>query len=181
MPNLEMILTILVTVIAVAALVQLIILFVLFLAMRKGMKFAGEYATEMKEQVGPVLEHSKVALRTTNEVLRSTKELIARLEPKVETAVNDVAEITRIANAEVKKFQESADEITDRVRRQVARADTMTTEALNGIDRVGHLLNQAVTMPVRRVSGVLAAVKAVFETLRAPTPPRDGQHGRPRS
>jgi len=173
MSNIEMILTILVAVIAGAALVQLIILIALFVAARKGMKLAGQYATEMKEQVGPVLEHSKVVLQSTREVLQTTKDLIARLEPKLETAAANIAEVTRIASEEAKKFEESADEITDRVRRKVARVDAMTNEALNGVERVGHILNQAVTIPVRQVSGIMAAVKAVVETLRAPAPPRD--------
>ncbi len=163
MPNHETILTILVSVIAGGVLVQLIILFVVFLAVRKGMKFAGEYALELKSQVVPVLERSKVLMQTT-------KDLITRLEPKLEAAATDLAEVARVANAESKKIQVVADEITEKVRRQATRVDFMTTETLNAMDRVGHLLNQAVTVPIRQVSGVAAAAKAVFETLRNPTP-----------
>jgi uncharacterized protein YoxC len=163
MPSNEMILTIMVSVLAVGVLIQLIILFVMFLAISKGMKLAAEYASEMKEKVVPVLEHSKVLLRNTNE-------LVTRLEPKLEAAATDLAEAAKIANAEVKKIQESADEITERVRRQVARVDSMATDTLNAAERVGFLLNQAVTIPIRQVSGIMAAGKAIFETLRTPAP-----------
>jgi uncharacterized protein YoxC len=173
MQSTEMILTALVAVIAVAGLIQLIILFIMFLAVRKGMKLAGEYAEEMRDKVVPVLEHSKAFLQTS-------KQLLTKLEPKLESAATDLAELAHTANAEAKKIQESTGDITARVRRQAARVDDLTTEALNGLDRVGDILNQVVTVPVRQVSGVMAAARAIYDTLRAPAPPRDGQRARPR-
>ena len=169
MQNIELILTILVAVVAVAGLIQLIILFALFLAMRKSVKVAGEYATDLRDKMVPVLEHSKALMQTT-------KQLITRLEPKLEAAATDLAELVHTANAETKKLQESADEITERVRRQVARVDGITTEALDGLDRMGQLLNQVLTVPVRQFSGVVAAARAIIDTLRTPAPHRDG-HG----
>jgi response regulator RpfG family c-di-GMP phosphodiesterase len=50
-------------------------------------------------------------------------------------------------SAEAKKLQASADEITDRVRRQAERVDGLTTEALNTVEQVGQVVNQAVSMP----------------------------------
>jgi len=158
MPSTEMILTILVTVIAVAGLFQLIILFVMFLAMRKGMKLAGEYATDIQSQVVPVLEHSKA-------LIKSTRELIVKLEPKLDSTATDLANIAHIASAEAKRMQESADEITDRIRRQAERVDGLTTEALDTVERVGQFVNHAIEVPLRQISGILAAARAIFETL----------------
>lgn len=172
MQNIELILTILVAVIAVAGLVQLIILFVMFLAMKKAITLAAESGTDLRDKVVPVLEHSKAFLQTS-------KQLITKLEPKLEAAATDVAELAHTANTEAKKLQESTDEITERVRRQAARVDGMTTEALNGLDRIGTVLNQVTTVPVRQVSGVMAAARAIIEVLRSPVPPRDGQGARP--
>jgi len=168
MQSTETILAALVTVIAVAALIQLVILFMMFLAVRKGMKLAGEYATDMQEKIIPVLEHSKAFLQTS-------KQLITKLEPKLEAAATDLADLAHTANVESKKIQQSTSEITELVRRQTARVDSLTTEALNGLDRLGQVLNQVVTVPTRQVSGVVAAAKAIYETLRAPAPSRDGQ------
>jgi len=173
MQNIELILTILVAVVAVAGLVQLIILLVLFLAMKKAVALAGEYASDMRDKVVPLIEHSKA-------LIQSSRQLIVKLEPRLEAAATDLAELAHTANAEARKVQESTDEIAERVRRQAARVDGMTTEALNGLDRMGQVLNQVVTVPVRQVSGVMAAARAIIETLRAPAPPRDGQGARPR-
>jgi uncharacterized protein YoxC len=173
MPNTEMILTILVAVIAVAALVQLIILFVLFLAARKSMKLAGEYAEDLRDKVVPMIEHSKALLQTS-------RQLITKLEPRLEAAATDIAELAHTANSESKKMSQSADEIAERVRRQAARVDGMTTEALDRLDRLGHVLDHVVTVPVRQVSGVVAAARAIIESLRSSTSSRDGQRTRPR-
>ncbi|KAA6458195.1 hypothetical protein DYQ86_19940 [Acidobacteria bacterium AB60] len=170
MPNTELILIVLVAVIAGALIVMLIIAAALFFAVKKGMKAAGEYATELREKVVPAIDQSK-------EVLQSTKQLIHNLEPKLVAAATNVVDVTATAKAEIDKLSQSTEEITDRVRRQAARVEGMTTEALNGVDRVGHVLNQVVTVPVRQVSGVMAAAKAVIETLRAPAPPRNGYRG----
>lgn len=174
MQNTETILAVLVAVIAIAGLIQLIVLFVMVLALRKGMKLAGEYAEDIREKIVPLLEHSKAFLQTS-------KQLITKLEPKLESTATDLAELARTANKEAKKVSESTDDITERLRRQVERVDVLTTEALNGLDRVGQILNQVVTVPARQVSGVVAAAKAIYETLRAPSPPRDGQRARHRN
>ncbi len=74
--------------------------------------------------------------------------------------------------AQANRLQESVDEVADRARQQVNRVDSMTTSMLNGVDRFGRFLNEAVQTPVRQVNGVVAAAKAVVESLRAPAPPR---------
>ena len=161
-----MTLTILVAVIAVAGLIQLFVFIAIFVAIKKGMTEAGEYAKDFRSDIVPVLEHSK-------KLISVTRELITRLEPKLEAAAADVADLAHIASVEARKMQESADEIAERVRRQAARVDGMATEALDTVDRVGNFVNQAVSVPLRQVSGVVAAGRAIYDTLRTP-------RGRPR-
>ena len=165
MQNTETILIALVVAIGVLVLVQVVVMFAMFLAVRKGMQAASEHADEMKAKVNPVLDQSK-------ELLETARRLITRIEPKLETAASDLADITRTVSDEAKKMQASADEITERVRRQAARMDGMTTNALDNVDRAGRLLSTAVTTPLRQVSGVMAAAKAILDVLRTPTAPR---------
>lgn len=165
MQSTEMILIILAAAVGALVLIQAIAMFAMFLMMRKGMRAASEYAEDMKSKVNPLLSESK-------EMLETTRRMITRLEPKLEAAASDLAEMTRTANDEMKKIQASADEITERVRRQAVRVDGLTTTALDGMDRASRLLNSAVTVPVRQVSGVMAAAKAIIDVLRGPGPAR---------
>lgn len=165
MQNIDTILIALVVVIGVLVLVQVVVLFAMYQVMRKGMQAASAHADEMMGKVSPVLDQSR-------EVLETTRHLIARMEPKLEAAATDLAEMTRAANDETKKMQVTAAELTERIRRQAERVDGMTTLALDNVDRAGRLLTSAIAGPVRQVSGVMAAAKAIMEALRAPTASR---------
>lgn len=169
MQNTDTILIVMVAVTGALVLLQFIVLLVIFFAMRRALHRASEYAGEFRSSVAPVLEHSA-------EVLQVTKQLISRLEPKLDAAASDLAELAHGVRGQMVKIEASADEITERVRRQVARIDGMTTSTLNGVDRAGRFLNDAVSVPVRQVSGIMAAAKAIVETLRSPGPVNRGSH-----
>lgn len=158
MPSTELILIILVAVIAVAGLFLLAVMFAMFMAVKRGIKVASDYASDLQSQVVPALENSTA-------LIKSMRDLIVKLEPKLESAATDFAEITHVASAEAKKLQVSTDEITGRIRRQAARVDGLATEALNTVEQVGQVVNQTVSTPLRKVAGVVAAAKAVIETL----------------
>lgn len=163
MQSTETILTILVAVIAAFGFVQMLILAGMFLAMRKALKASGEYANELKTKVNPIIQE-------TTEVLATTKGVIRRLEPKLEAAAGDLADMTKTASTEVRRISAHVEDLADRAKRQAERVDGMTTNALNGVDKVGHFLNEAVNMPARQMSGVVAAARAVMQTLRRPAP-----------
>jgi uncharacterized protein YoxC len=172
--NTDTILIAMVAVTGVSVLLQFIVLLAIFLGLRKGMKEAKEQADEVRAAVMPVLHSSK-------DLIQTTRDLIAKLEPKLDYAATDLAMMARTAREQSDRIQASVDEINRRVRNQAARVDGMTTSVLNGLDRAGHIVNEAVNVPVRQVSGILAAVRAVVDTLRGPVPPRRRVHETPAS
>lgn len=169
MQSTETIVTILVAVIAVVGVVQLVIFFAMLFALRKAAKAAEEHAVELKVKILPLLDQ-------TRELAETAKNLLTRVEPRIEAVAIDIAEITRTATLETKKISESVDEMRERMRRQAERVDGMTTSALNGVDRFGQFMNYAASVPMRQVSGIVAAARAVVETLRKPAPPQHGAH-----
>jgi hypothetical protein len=75
----------------------------------------------------------------------------------------------------------SVAEILDRVRKQTTRLDEMVSGLLDSVDRAGDYVAGVVNGPVRQISGVLAAVKAIVESLRGPIPePREARASRDR-
>lgn len=165
MPNTDTILLVLVAITAVSLLFQFVVLLGLLMTARRGMQMAKEFTDETREAVTPVLQQSR-------ELIQTTRQLIVKLEPKLDSAATDLAELCKGARAQAARVEESAQEITERVRRQAERVDNMTTSALNGVDSVGHFINEAVQVPVRQVSGIVAAAKAIFDSLRSPASPR---------
>ena len=178
--NTDTILLLMVGFTGVAVLLQFCVLLGIFLTTRKALATAKEKADEIEASVMPLIHHSKDLVRSTKELVQKTTEVMARLEPKLDAAATDLSEMVSSARAETARIQASVDEINDRVRRQAARVDGMTTSVLNGVDRVGHFVSEAVNVPVRQVSGIpgpqaekiVAAAKAVVDVLRAPAPPR---------
>ncbi|HWE87397.1 MAG TPA: hypothetical protein VG267_20795 [Terracidiphilus sp.] len=155
----------LVVLVGISVLLQIGFVIVAAVTGSKALKMAKEYGDDFRSVATPALQHAR-------ELLETTQNLVARLEPRLDAAASDLAEMVQAAREETRRIQASADEITDRIRKQAERVDTITTTALNGVDRVSHFVNDAVHAPVRQVSGVLAAVRAIVETLRTPSPPR---------
>lgn len=162
--HLNTILITMVVLVGVSVLLQVIVVIGGGIAASRAVKSAKAYADEMRGKVEPVLHSS-------HELLEKTRTLMAKLEPKLEAASSDLADITRTAREETQRISASLDEINERVRRQAERMDEMATSALNGVDKVGHVLNVAVSTPARQLSGVVAAARAVLNTLRTPSRP----------
>lgn len=163
--HLDVILIWMVAIFGVSVLLHIGVLLGLAIGATKGIKAARQYADEMDARIKPVLQ-------STKEMLEQTKALVTKLEPKLEAAASDLAEITRIAREETTRITASADEITGRIRKQAERMDNMTSHTLDGIEKAGHILNVAVNTPVKQMSGIVAAARAALNTLRQPSSPR---------
>lgn len=167
------ILTILVTLIGVIGLVQVVFLALAAFAIRKGVNEISEHVSEFKTKMSPLIDESKLAVAQAKEalahskgVMDQAKSLIARIEPKLESAAGDLADITRTASDEAKNLQRASSEISDRIRRQALRLETLSNRTLDGVDKAGHFVGNVVNNPLRQVSGVIAAAKAVIDTIR---------------
>jgi methyl-accepting chemotaxis protein len=169
-PNLETLLIVFIAITGAAVLLQACVLLGMYLTMRKAVQTGKEQADEFRSKIVPVLDSSKEFLGIAKALLGTAQDLIKQLEPKLDSAASDLAGMARDLHVQTYRLQVSADEIAQKVRRQADRVDGMTTSVLNGVDRFGNFVNEAVKVPVRQVSGIMAAAKAVVETLRAPVP-----------
>lgn len=177
--NVEMLLMIFVGITAVAVLLQASVLLGMFLVVRKAVTGAKEEASEFRTKLLPVIDSSKVLLDSAHEVIGSAKDavkaaqsVIAHVEPHLESAATELAHMTRDLHQQANQLQGAVDEVAFRAMRQVDRVDQMATSTLNGVERFGNFVNEAVSIPIRQVSGVIAAAKAVVGTLRAPVQSR---------
>jgi len=104
-------------------------------------------------------------------VIFSTSEFITRVAPKIETTTHDVAEIVQGSKVRIAALESTVNEILTRLHYQTARIDGMVTDALDTVDRVGGYVTETVAKPVRQISGLVAAAKAIVDALNTPTPP----------
>ena len=158
--TLELILTFLV---ALAVVIQAIALIVILVLVRKSLRDALQQFEDLRAVVTPLVNNAK--------------DLVERLSPKIEAVTDDLAEVTHKVRAQANDVQTTATELVERMRHQAARLDSMTTAVLDVVDRAGAFLADAVSKPLRQISGVLASARAVIDSLRSPVP--DGNKAPP--
>lgn len=143
----------LVAAVALAMVIQAIVLLAALAALRKLAKSIREEMSEMRSSVMPVIEN--------------TRNLLARVAPKIEQTTSDVAVLTRALRNQVADVQAAADDIIGRAQRQASRVDSMMSSVLDAVDRAGSFMADTVTKPMRQLNAFLASAKAVIESLRS--------------
>ncbi len=155
---------VLVGVAAFAVLLQAVVLIAILVAIVKAAKMAGAKADELRTAVIPVMERSHALLETSHN-------LLAAVNPRIESAAADLSSITHAAREQVSRLEATADEIQARVRHHAAHIDNMATAVLDTVDYAGRAVSGAVRRPARHLSGVVAAARAFAEKF-SNTPPR---------
>jgi len=154
----QMLLTIFVAITGLAVIMQAFILLGIYLVIRRTARSLHEQAEAFRSGWLPVLN--------------STREVLARVAPRVEGVVNDIAFISQGLKAQSAAAQGSLTEILERLKSLILRIDFMLTGVLNNVDRAGRFVNETVARPVRRFSGIMAAARAVIDVLRTSTQSR---------
>jgi uncharacterized protein YoxC len=145
---------------ALALLIQSIVLLAIFVGMGKATKKIQEEIEDIRSSVMPVV-------KDTRELVDTTRELFVRLGPKVESTVTDVSELTRSLRAQATDVEVTVEQVLERVRKQANRIDTMFSGTLDAVDKASAFVTETVSKPVRQLSGVLASIKAIVESLSA--------------
>ncbi len=156
------------SIVSVTLLLQVILLIAILIGVRKAAAAAREDLEDIRSAVTPLINE--------------TRELLVRVGPKIEATTTDLAAFTHALRGQTATMQATVTEISDRARHQAGRIDFIITSALDTAERASALMTDAVTKPMRQLTGALAWLKAVVETLRAPEvqppkPPVEGTQG----
>jgi hypothetical protein len=142
-----------------AVLLQSIVLLALALSVRKTAMAIREEMAELRGVVTPVATRAE--------------KFLERVGPKMESAATDMAEIMHGLRSQSAEMQASAMEILERARRQTSRVDSMMTGVLDTVDRATAIVVDAVSVPLRQISGMAAFARAALHALKSgPTGPR---------
>lgn len=156
---------------AVALLVQAIILVAAFFAGKKAIEsLRGEFE-ELRESALPVLKISRQFFDRIGPDIGPVTADVIKTAANLKTMTSDMAALTTSLRTQVEDVQTSANEALERIKQQAARVNIMVSNLLDAADRVTGFLENTVSVPVRQFAGVLAAVKAIVETLRHTEPP----------
>jgi ElaB/YqjD/DUF883 family membrane-anchored ribosome-binding protein len=148
---------------ALALVMQTLILFALYRGVSKSTQSMKNEIEDLRSAVMPIVETTRVLVDTT-------RQFVARVTPQMESTVTDLAVLARGLREQAADVEATAEEILGRVRKQTGRIDTMFSGTLDAVDKASTFVAEAVGKPVRQLSGLLAGIKAIVESLRASDP-----------
>jgi ElaB/YqjD/DUF883 family membrane-anchored ribosome-binding protein len=128
---------------------------------------------DLRASIMPTIDDARDLIGNTRTLIDNSRRLLARLAPKAESTVGDLAKVASGLQEQTVELESALQEVLGRVRFQVSRIDTMTTDGLDALDRAGNFVADSVGKPVRQLAGLVAAAKAIVESLRSPAEPRE--------
>jgi methyl-accepting chemotaxis protein len=151
-------LTIFIAVTAAAVVLQMLILLAMYFSVHKLSARVEKLADETQSRVFPLLENGKILQQDITAMLETTR-------PKLDVILDNLAHVTTTARADVERVEATLNDLLDRVRLQVIRADEMVTRTMDTVEETTEKVQHSVMSPVRRVSGLVQAITVGVETF----------------
>lgn len=136
---------------SVAIIIQAGILIALYAAFKKSSNRMEALATEVHAKAMPTLDAAQGLLVSTR--------------PKVEIIVDNLAETSTKLRGQVERIDASLDDILDRTRLQVIRADELVTRTMDKVEETTEIVQRSIISPVRVASGFISGLTAGVATL----------------
>lgn len=150
--NPQVVMLVIAALVALALLTQAVVMLALLLGIRKAYNAARGELEQLRSSVLPFVTDAR--------------EFFTRVAPKIEQTSVDVAALTHSLRQQANELQSTTADFLERAHRQANRLDSMATSILDGVDRAGAFVTSVLNKPMRQLSGILASVKAVVESLR---------------
>ena len=134
-----------------AVLLQAGVLLAMYLAMRKSSERMESLATEVKTKVMPTIERAH--------------EILNEVRPRVGVIAANLEETTAMVRGQMQRFDAATNDVVDRARLQVIRADELLTRTLDRVEQTSDMVHKTVISPVRQLSGLMQGITAGLEFL----------------
>jgi methyl-accepting chemotaxis protein len=159
-------LTIFIAVTSIAVVLQVIILFAFYLSVRK----VGERVTALSDKVEQDVIPGVVQVR----------ELVTKHTENVNAIVKNVLETTTAVREQAERVSLTLNDVIDRTRLQVIRADEMVTRTFDRVEQTAENVQHTVLSPVRKFSAVLSGIVAGIGEYSAGRKVRHAENAVPR-
>jgi hypothetical protein len=159
-------LTIFIAVTSAAVVLQMLILAGMFFAVRKLTTHLAIVTEEVKAQALPLLEDGK-------HLQANVKRILETSAPKLELVLDNAAAITTTAHAGIGRVESTVNDMLDRARLQVIRADEMVTRAMDQVEDTTERVTHSVTSPVKHASGIMRGISTGLGAYFSQKRPRE--------
>jgi hypothetical protein len=160
-------LTIFIAITSAAVVLQMLILAGMFFTVRALSTHLKSTVDEIKAQAFPLLQDGTALQADIKRILETSA-------PKVELVLDNAAKISTTAHSGIGRVESTVNDILDRARLQVIRADEMVTRAMDTVEDTTEKVAHTVTSPVKHASGLVQGITAGLGTYFGQKRKRDG-------
>ncbi|MGD0163255.1 MAG: hypothetical protein ABSB39_12365 [Candidatus Sulfotelmatobacter sp.] len=143
-----------------AVLLQAGMLVALYLSVRKSSVRMEALAVEVKTKALPAIETAQA--------------ILTELRPKLTVIADNLTETTHSVRSQVERLDATVDDVVDRARLQIIRADELLSRTLDRVEETSEMVQRTVVSPVRQFSGLIQGVTAGIEFLLGNRSRRNG-------
>jgi methyl-accepting chemotaxis protein len=137
--------------VAVAMTAQAIVIIVAAVGAMKFRKRLLEITEEVRLKALPIVD--------------STHNVLHELQPKVRTISDNLVETSHVVRSKAQEFDSTISDVNHKARAQAARVDEMVSSVLDTTANIASTAQNAVKIPVREFSGLMAGLKAGIDVL----------------
>jgi len=127
------------------------VLVAIYLSMRKTSARMEALAVEVKTKAVPTLETAQA--------------ILTELRPKLTVIADNLTETTHSVRSQVERMDATVNDVVDRARLQVIRADELLSRTLDRVEETSDIVHNTVVSPVRQFAGLIQGVTAGIEFL----------------
>ncbi len=97
---------------------------------------------------------------TAMPALQAAQTLIVDARPKITTIVDNLAVSTTNLRGQIERLDATVNDIVDRTRLQVIRADEIVTRTMDRVEETTEIVHHTVVSPVRQIAGIVQGITA---------------------
>ena len=135
----------------IAVLLQAGLLAFMYISMRKSSARIEAIAAEVKAKAIPAME--------------TAHSIMTELRPKLQVIADNLQDTTGLIRGEVERVDATVNDVVDRARLQVIRADELLSRTLDRVEQTTEVVHKTVVSPVRQLSGLMQGITAGLEFL----------------
>jgi hypothetical protein len=163
-----------------AVVLQAGILVALFMMVRKTSAKLEATVEDIKGKAVPTIESANLMLTELRPKMGQIVDSVVELRPKVQLVVDNLVETTTAVRSDVQRVDATVNDVIDRARLQVIRADEMLTRTFDRVEHTSDALTNTVVSPVRQITGIVRGVTAGVEFLLGNRGRKNGDSRGPR-
>ncbi len=140
---------------AVAVVLQMFILLVLAISLSKTSAKVEKLASEVQGRALPILASAETILNDSR--------------GKIDIVMNNLVATTGTLKTQMDRLDATVNDIVDRTRLQVIRADDIVTRTLDRVEETSELVQHTVVSPVRQISGIVQGLSVGISAFLSQT------------